>query len=92
MQSIITDNQNCYLCGGIASDTHHCLMGNKRLLCDKYGLTVRLCRKCHMMIHNPRTDQEKGLQTYLKRVAQTTFEDQIGNRDDFIKIFGRNYL
>lgn len=92
MQSIITDNQNCYLCGGIATDTHHCLMGNKRKLCDKYGLTVRLCRKCHTMIHNPHNDGEKEMQMYLKRLAQKKFEDQIGNREDFIIIFGRNYL
>ena len=92
MQSIIQDNDICYLCGRYATDTHHCLMGNKRKLCDKYGLTVRLCRKCHMMIHNPRTDQEKSAQTFLKRVAQTEFEKRYGNREEFIKIFGRNYL
>ena len=92
MQSIISKTNYCFLCGALATDTHHCLMGNKRKLCDKYGLTVRLSRKCHNKIHNPRNEAEKEMQMYLKRLAQKKYEDQIGNREDFIKIFGRNYL
>ena len=86
-KSIITDRDDCYLCGKQATDTHHCLFGNKRAAADKYGLTVRLCRECHNKVHN---GHESG--DFLKRLAQYTFEDKVGTREEFRQIFGKSYL
>ena len=87
MQSIITDREDCFLCSGIATENHHCLFGKNRKLADKYGLTVRLCRTCHNNVHN-----NNFLADYLKREAQFAFEDKVGTREEFRKIFGRSYL
>ena len=86
-KSIITDREDCYLCNKRGTDTHHCLYGNKRAAADRFGLTVRLCRECHIKVHNGHESGE-----YLKRLAQQVFEKQIGTREEFIKEFGRNYL
>ena len=91
-KSIITDREDCYLCRKWGTednplDTHHCLYGNKRAAADKYGLTVKLCRECHDKVHNGDVSGE-----YLKRLAQYTFEEKVGTREEFRQIFGRSYL
>lgn len=59
---------------------------------DKYGLTVRLCRKCHEGIHNADNDsQYKEAELYLKRIAQKKFEEKYSH-ELWVKEFGRNYL
>lgn len=80
------------MCQGIATDTHHCLFGNKRAKADEYGLTVKLCRTCHNRVHNPRNDWDKESQEYLKREAQYAFEEKVGTREEFRQIFGKSYL
>ena len=92
MQSIMHNGDECYLCHRPAPDTHHCLFGNKRKACDKYGLTVRLCRECHDKVHNPRNEQEEKMRDSLVVEAQKAFEKKCGTRQDFMKIFGRNYM
>lgn len=88
-KSIITDNwEECYLCGRLPCDTHHCLHGTaNRALADKYKLVVPLCRECHARLH------DKGVGDFsLKMAAQMAFEKHVGDRLQFIDIFGVNYL
>lgn len=93
MKSIIqTNKEECYLCGGRASEVHHVLKGTaNRKWSEKYGLTVHLCHSCHRTgkyaVHN---DRETDLR--LIRTAQKIFELQVGTREEFMRIFGRNYL
>lgn len=92
-ESIITkDMEHCFICRRPATDNHHCLFGSKRAMADKHKLVVGLCRDCHNKVHNPRTEAEQEMQNYLKREAQFAFEDKVGSREDFRKIFGRSYL
>lgn len=92
MKSIIQTNKDeCYLCGGRASEEHHVLKASNRKWSEKYGLKVYLCPMCHRIgkhaVHN---DRETDLR--LIRTAQKIFELQVGTREDFMRIFGRNYL
>ena len=88
MRSVIQKNwDECFLCHGIPTDVHHCLMGSNRKDADKYKLVIHVCRNCHNKIH---AIQE--LADTLKRLAQKVFEEVIGTREEFIKIFGRSYL
>lgn len=78
----------CRLCGRYKNlETHHLIFGRgQRQLADRYKLTVGLCRECHMRLHN-----NKELMEWSKRLGQKMFEKD-HTRDEFIKIFGSNYL
>ena len=87
---VVKQEDCCYVCGCPWAETHHCLYGNgKRELADKYGLTIRLCRKHHNEVHAyPNT----GLDLKLKIMAQEYYEKNIGTREQFIKEFVKSYL
>lgn len=93
------EKKECYLCRKLHDventqnlHVHHVMFGNaNRKNSEGYGLTVHLCITHHtgsnMAVHFNR-----NLDLLLKREAQHAFESKIGSREDFIKIFGRNYL
>lgn len=94
MKSIIqTGEKVCYVCGTTRNiHDHHIFFGNpNRMLSEKYGLKVFLCAYHHNM-SGEGVHFNKDLDTYLKRLGQMRFEEVHGNREDFMAIFGRNYL
>ena len=86
------DKKRWFVCGTtINLHKHHCIFGNPgRKLSEKYGLTVFLCYEHHEGNHGVHFD--RGLNSMLKRRAQQKFEEVHGTREDFMRIFGRNYL
>ena len=97
MKSIMQTEKKCYLCGRTQGlDKHHVFMGRKhRPLSEKYGLTVWLCNdftptRCHKQVHEG--EHAEALQDALHRKGQDAFEEVHGNREDFMRIFDRNYL
>lgn len=79
-------SERCYICGRTPQNIHHCLHGIHRKNADKYGLTVHLCQRCHSLLH------DTGLYDLeLEQIAQVAFEVEHGH-DEFIKIFGKNWL
>lgn len=92
-KSLITDDfEKCYLCGGRKECIHHVFEGNgRRMLSERYGLIVSLCHRCHNM-SSWAVHFNKPLDLKLKQIAQDKFERNGGTREQFIKIFGRNYL
>lgn len=104
MKSIMQeDKTRCYLCGGLAYWTdeevldrieeHHVFGGNPgRKLSEKYGLKVYLHGiKCHRMGKD--SAHMNGLiSENLKAAGQKRFEEVHGTREEFIKIFGKNYI
>lgn len=79
----------CEICGQWRDlEVHHCIHGSgRRKLADEDGLTVYLCRWCHMELHDKGT-HDKELQQY----AQKYYEAYIGDRESFIKRYGKSYL
>ena len=57
---------------------------------EKYGLTVYLCMDCHTGSDGVHHNRAKDLQ--LIKAAQTYFEEHIGSRDEFRRIFGKSWL
>lgn len=92
MESIITkDMEHCFECGSPYVQVHHCLHGTaNRKLADKYKLIVPLCVTHHTGAHGVHKNALFDLR--LKKIAQKAFEREIGTREDFMKIFGKNYL
>lgn len=90
--SLMNDESNyrhCYNCGRSTGkiDRHEVFFGSNRDNSKRYGMWCDLCRNCHNEVH--RGDGE--LNQLLKREAQRIFE-QTHSRNDFMRIFGRNYL
>lgn len=95
-RSIIQDKAEkaCYLCGarGVPLEEHHVFGGGCRKLSEHCGLKVYLCHPCHNEppngVHFSREEREK-LQNKVQKIAM---EHYGWTEEDFIKIFGRNYL
>ena len=90
MKSVIQEKKKSFITGlQTGLHLHHCLHGSSnRKLADKYGLTVWLNNEIHRQVHSGNTE----LDIMLKRTAQRKFEELYGTREDFMKIFGKNYL
>lgn len=87
--------RHCFLCGRNGwedpLDRHHIFSGHaNRKLSEKYGLVVYLCHfQCHLGgVHSDARLDEK-IRRYGQRKAM---REQGWTTDEFIKIFGRNYL
>jgi hypothetical protein len=87
-----TVEKKCYITGATEGlHKHHIFGSANRKLSEQYGLYVYLIPEYHNMsdkgVH---FNREFDLQ--LKREGQMKFEQLYGSREDFIRIFGRNYL
>lgn len=96
------DNE-CYLCRKLEGwsnterlDTHHIFEGGtsgRRAMSEKYGLTVKLCKRHHNMSNiSVHANPNKGNDLLLKQVGQRYYEEHIGTRDDFRRDFIKSYL
>ena len=95
-KSIIqADREHCFICGGNGGywglDEHHVFGGfANRKLSEKYGLKVYICHdKCHL---NGVHKDEKLNQTLKAAVQKIAMLHYGWTEDQFIKIFGKNYL
>ena len=93
MKSIVSNERECLVCG-MTEDLHkhHIYEGiGRRKLSEVFGCWCYLCGRHHNLsqigVHfNPDLDLK------IKRLCQEKWEEEFGNREDFIKIFGRSYL
>ena len=90
-KSVFTEDlEHCYICGKPREHLHEIIYGKNRKNSIKYNFVIPLCVNHHTGkdgIHF-----NKVLDLYYKRLCQIYFENNIGNRIEFIKIFGRSYL
>ena len=88
--------QYCALCGSPKSDTHHLIEGRGyRQLADADGLTIPICRECHMKIHATpvaiRLGQIAGQLAFEKdRVSEGVLPDEA--REQFRKRYNKSFL
>ena len=92
-RSIITDDlDHCYICRSAQNlELHHIFLSSNRKNSDKYRLIVRLCYT-HHRDNKEGVHHNKELMARLHREGQKAFERVHGTREDFMRIFGRNYL
>ena len=87
-KSVFTDDlEHCYLCGNKKDDLHELLGGRNRLNCIKLGYIIPVCRLCHSRIQ-----EDNEFKMYWAKKVQLHYEEFVGTREDFIRIFSRNYL
>lgn len=94
MESIVQDlaQERCFVCGSMRElELHHIMHGTaNRRLATRNELTCWLCRTHHtgrFGVHTANPDLDKR----LKQEAQTAFE-RTHTRQEWMKIFGKNYL
>lgn len=91
-KSLLSNDPWCLVCGDPRVERHHIYYGTaNRRKSEKYGCWCYLCIRHHrdhkVGVHfNQRLNQE------LRETCQRRFEDEIGDREEFRKIFGRSYL
>ena len=92
-KSIISNEKFCLICGTPYNlHKHHIFEGTgRRKLSEKYGCWCYLCARHHNM-SNEGVHFNKLLDTSLKQQCQKAWEYSLGTRDEFIMLFGRNYL
>lgn len=91
------DRSHCFLCGMNASfeplDEHHCFSGANRKNSEKYGLKVYLHHSSCHIFGKQSVHQNADTSKAIKQVAQKRAMEHYGwSVEDFIRIFGRNYL
>lgn len=96
MESIIQKEKECFLCGRNGNmdplECHHVFGASNRKNSEHYGLKIWLCGdRCHrngpLSVH-----QNREVADRVKAIAQSRWEFNFGTREDFIRLFGRNYL
>ena len=93
MDSIIQKNKECFVCHSQRFlEVHHVLFGRKNHdLSEEYGLVVYLCPYCHR--GNVGVHRNRDLDLKLKRIAEKAYLEHYDKTiEDFIAVFGRNYL
>ena len=92
-KSIMQVEKRCFISGRTdALERYHCFGGNpNRKLSEKYGLWVWL-NHWHQNEPPAGAHHNKEVMDYLHREGQKRFEEIHGSRDDFMRIFGRNFL
>lgn len=89
----------CYLCIALHGDyrrhpvvqEHHIFGGPNRELSEEYGLKVYLDLD-HHLTGPEAVHRNAETADFLHREGQRAFERVHGSREQFVKIFGRNWL
>lgn len=89
---MIQNEKECFVCKTIYNlHNHHIFYGTaNRRLSEKYGLKVWLCGN-HHNLSNEGVHFNRKLDLYIKKIGQAAFE-KTHTREEFMKIFGKNYL
>lgn len=82
------DLKTCMNCGSTREMTKHEIFeGSKRINSMKYGFVLPLCLRCHRQLQ-----EDKEFNLKWEKKAQEYFEENIGTREDFIKLFIKSVL
>ncbi len=92
--SILTDDlKHCIICGKAPVNKHEIFYGSNRHNSIKYGLVIPLCTSEHHVGNAKGIHADKKLDLEWKQKGQQAFMKHYNkNVDEFISIFGKNYL
>lgn len=93
MKSIIQERKECFVTGDTNGlHKHHIFGAYNRNNSEKYGLWIWLRWDYHIADSPHRTPHnDKEVDLLYKQIAQREFEIRYGH-DEFMRIFGRNYI
>ncbi len=92
--SILTDDlEHCIICSKTPVNLHEIFYGSNRHNSIKYGLVIPLCTSEHHVGNAIGIHADKELDLEWKQKGQQAFMKHYNkNIEDFINIFGKNYL
>ena len=86
----LQNHRECWVCGTTLNlELHHVYGSANRPISERYGLKVYLCHEHHT--GDSGVHFEPSLMKKLHREAQKKFEEVYG-REEFMRLFQRNYL
>lgn len=86
--SVFNDNlEHCIICKRKKEHLHEIFFGSNRKKSMQYGFIIPLCHECHSEMH-----RNKDWQEYWHIKGQEYWEEFIGSRDEFIRVFGKSYI
>ena len=86
--SVFTDDlEYCIICGVKKNHLHEIFFGANRQKSMQYGFVIPVCTTCHTEMHI-----NKEWQEYWHVKGQEYWEEFIGTREEFIKVFGKSYI
>lgn len=90
-ESIMSNERICYICGSPDVVVHHIYHGTaNRSIADREGCWVYLCPPHHTGRDGVHFNREMDWK--LKQLCQERWEEINGSREEFIRLFGKNYL
>ena len=89
--------RECFLCGRNGSrdplDKHHIFGGAYRKKSEKYSLVVYLCHdSCHIFGENAVHKNAETMLALHRYGQEKAMRENGWSVEDFIKVFGKNYL
>lgn len=93
MKSILQDDKACFVCGTIFGlHRHHVFYGaGNRAVSERDGCWCYLCAY-HHNLSDKGVHFNKDLDLRLKRRCQEIWEETYGDRESFIRRYGKSYL
>ena len=92
-KSILSNEKRCWVCGKITNiEKHHIFGGGCRKLSEKYGIWIYLCHEHHNEPPDGAHHNAEIMERFRKMGQKAAMKKYNWNEEDFIKIFGRNYL
>jgi hypothetical protein len=89
---LVDDMKHCVFCGSPVVEEHHVFFGTaNRSLSEKYKLIIPACNKHHTGSGDC-PHRNRIIDLALKCWAQSVYEKEIGDRNDFRREFGKSYL
>ena len=87
------EDRVCFYCGRMYMvEEHHLVHGSSnRKHSERLGLVIDLCSECHTG-RNKHSAHGSEWNLKYKKLAQRCYEDRGHTREEFMSIFGRNYL
>lgn len=88
---MVSNTERCIFCLSPNVEEHHVFFGADRPISDKYKLTLPLCNKHHTGSADC-PHMNRIIDLALKCWAQSIYEREIGDRNDFRREFRKSYL
>lgn len=87
------EERKCFICNSRQNvEIHHIFGGSNRDNSTEYGCVCFLCKHHHTGDINGSSDavhQNRDFDLMLKRLTEDLWCERYGNKDDFIRIFGK---
>lgn len=88
--ALVEDMDVCIVCKRPRQQVHHVFGSYNRNKSTFYKYVLPLCEEHHTGMNGVHSNKQMNI--HFKQMAQRHFEKTHGNREDFIKVFGKSWI